>query len=301
MKRRLTNVIEFKASNKEYEVTLQKGIYYFQLWGSSSGYRWNLTTDGCKYATGRGAYVAGILRLGETKNFYVYVGDTKTKFCNGSSDVRLIRGKNWYDFESLKSRIIVAGSAGEGEHVCSGDAGGLEGMRNNITYGSVVAGEPGTQTSGGRAGYYGTYGRGYDGKFGIAGSAGCLFRESDYCDAGADGGGGYFGGGGTSYAGAGGGGSSFISGHPGCNAISNESTDFDNIISTNQSIHYSSLYFEQTVMNDGYSNRVYPFGRQINNTGFARITQLDGSRACTHKLNSRIPSQFVLITLFYSS
>ena len=48
----------------------------------------------------------------------------------------------------------------------------------------------------------------------------------------------------------GGGGSSFISGHNGCNAIKEESTE-NNIIHTGQSIHYSGLYFTDTVMIDG--------------------------------------------------
>ena len=47
-----------------------------------------------------------------------------------------------------------------------------------------------------------------------------------------------------------GGGSSFISGHNGCDAIKEESTE-NNIIHTGQSIHYSGLYFTDTVMIDG--------------------------------------------------
>lgn len=46
-------------------------------------------------------------------------------------------------------------------------------------------------------------------------------------------GGGYYGGGGTSWHSQGGGGSSFISGHNGCNAITEEG------IHTGQSVHYS--------------------------------------------------------------
>ncbi|MCI8620841.1 MAG: hypothetical protein HFJ50_03390 [Clostridia bacterium] len=51
-------------------------------------------------------------------------------------------------------------------------------------------------------------------------------------------GGGYYGGGGTSWHSQGGGGSSFISGHSGCNAITEEGTH------TGKSEHYSrkSLY-----------------------------------------------------------
>lgn len=45
-------------------------------------------------------------------------------------------------------------------------------------------------------------------------------------------------------------GSSFISGHNGCDAIKEESTE-NNIIHTGQSVHYSGMYFTDTVMIDG--------------------------------------------------
>ena len=94
-----------------------------------------------------------------------------------------------------------------------------------------------------------------NGKFGIGGGAtyggnSCLSND------GGGGGGGYYGGGGSNagneeyQASAGAGGSSFISGHNGCNAIKQESTE-DNIIHTGQSIHYSGMYFTDTVMIDG--------------------------------------------------
>ena len=68
------------------------------------------------------------------------------------------------------------------------------------------------------------------------------------------GGAGYYGGGhgvhpGNAWTG-GGGGSSFISGHNGCDAILESSTN-DNIIHTGQSIHYSGYQFTSTVMIDG--------------------------------------------------
>ena len=73
---------------------------------------------------------------------------------------------------------------------------------------------------------------------------------------GGGGGGGYYGGGGSktannvSQASNGAGGSSYISGHNGCDAIKEESTE-DNIIHTGQSIHYSGMHFTDTVMIDG--------------------------------------------------
>ena len=71
---------------------------------------------------------------------------------------------------------------------------------------------------------------------------------------GTGGGSGYYGGGtgGDTFCNvsSGAGGSSFISGHNGCDAIKKESTE-DNIIHTGGSIHYSGLYFTNTVMIDG--------------------------------------------------
>ena len=48
-------------------------------------------------------------------------------------------------------------------------------------------------------------------------------------------------------------GSSFISGHNGCDAIKEESTE-NNIIHTGQSIHYLGIYFTNTLMiyGEGY-------------------------------------------------
>ena len=44
-------------------------------------------------------------------------------------------------------------------------------------------------------------------------------------------------------------GSSFISGHNGCDAIKEESTE-NNIIHTGQSVHYSELYFTNVLWPD---------------------------------------------------
>lgn len=89
-----------------------------------------------------------------------------------------------------------------------------------------------------------------EGGFGLA-SYGIDDNGREYASSG---GGGYYGGGhgvhpGSTWPG-GGGGSSFISGHSGCDAIKSESTE-NNIIHTGQSIHYSGMYFTNTVMIDG--------------------------------------------------
>ena len=64
------------------------------------------------------------------------------------------------------------------------------------------------------------------------------------------GGGGYYGGDSTGTRASGG--SSYISGHLGCNSISENSTQ-DNIIHTGSMIHYSGKYFLYTQMEPGYS------------------------------------------------
>ena len=62
------------------------------------------------------------------------------------------------------------------------------------------------------------------------------------------GGSGYYGGGSSFHASAAGGGeSSFISGYDGCDAKSEQTTE-DNITHTGQSIHYSGLFFSDTIM-----------------------------------------------------
>ena len=75
---------------------------------------------------------------------------------------------------------------------------------------------------------------------------------------GTGGGSGYYGGGSglatDNNVDSGAGGSSFISGHNGCDAIKEESTE-SNIIHTGQSIHYSGLYFTNTLMIDGEGYR----------------------------------------------
>jgi len=184
----------------------------------------------------------------------------------GATDIRLING-NWEEFTSLKSRIIVAGAGGATGAVYqpntilypdveidffgdAGDAGGLEGGEGINVYkynffGNIFASTGGTQISGGHVNE--TEGNFFvnNGGFGYGG------YNNYHSVGGAGGGAGYYGGGASSRGHAGsGGGSSFISGHDGCDAISEQSTE-DNIIHTNQSIHYSGLYFTDTVMIDG--------------------------------------------------
>ena len=200
----------------------------------------------------------------------------------GGTDIRLKYASLWKNFESLKSRIIVAGGGGGAQHYLlgssGGNAGGLIGGDGNrssdgwASHLSLILPTGGTQTSGGKASYSRAT-TAYPGGFGYGGNN----EPGD--DHGGGGGGGYYGGGGGAMeAGAvtsGGGGSSFISGYPGCDAISASSTE-NNIIHTGQPNHYSGYVFTDVVMKAG--NEVMPSpngGVETGHTGsgFAIIQQ----------------------------
>ena len=211
------------------------GTYKIELWGAQGGVGYDETTVG-----GLGGYTSGNIDLIVNDNLYFYVGAQGTDgknikiFNNGTSsssgwngggatDVRLVNG-TWDTFDSLKSRIMVAGGGGtKYQSGVAGDAGGLNGYNGNGTAG-------GTQNTVGSTTYI-------QSTFGVA-NGGCT------------GGNGYNPGGGATCAHGSGGGSSFISGYSGCNAISYSSTD-GNIIYTNQPNHYSGKIFTDSVMIDG--------------------------------------------------
>lgn len=166
----------------------------------------------------------------------------------GATDIRLVNS-SWDDFNSLKSRIMVAasGSGAKTYHYSENgiSAGGLKGYDGTLngTDGTVATGA--SQVTGGIHGG-GIHANNYtSGSFGKAG----LYEFAI-----SGGGNGYYGGApgahGSGTTGAGSSGSSFISGHNGCDAIKEESTE-DNIIHTGESIHYSNLYFTDTLMIDG--------------------------------------------------
>ncbi len=238
---------------QEFSVPVS-GIYKVELWGAS-GASYDETYHG-----GNGGYVSGNIYLNKNNNLYVYVGATNIckegttgpsgyayngggsvdnhdqwpgrYFCGGggATDIRIIKS-NWNDFDSLKTRIMIAGGGGGANFLDSsyyyaigGSAGGLLSYIGTSGVDKAPVLLQSSQTSG-------SY-------FGIGGS-----HVTN------GGGGGYYGGASNSWTG-GVGGSSFISGHNGCNAIKEESTE-DNIIHTGQSIHYSRLYFKNTVMIDG--------------------------------------------------
>lgn len=115
------SLTEYTAVREPQEfIALIRGKYKVQLWGSQG-----LNINPSYSIGGRGAYTEGEIILNKGEKLYVYVGDnedgdsyngggtaeyakTNRGFGGGgATDVRLIGGP-WNDFESLKSRIMVA-------------------------------------------------------------------------------------------------------------------------------------------------------------------------------------------------
>ena len=257
------------------------GNYKLEVWGAQGG---NSYDSGNGYTNtvygGKGGYCSGEITFPSNLNVYVYIGQsgegTREKTFNGggrggsaynafsgggATDIRLSNG-TWSDFNSLKSRIIVAAGGGGAQHYwegCNGgNAGGLGGQggfeSHSSIYGSYTLATGATQTSGGTRGKGKS--EGTNGVFGIGG-------DYDSYDHGSGGGGGYYGGGGGGHndgiVGSGAGGSSFISGYIGCDAITESSTE-NNIIHTGQSNHYSGKVFTNPIMIDGGSVMPSPTG-----------------------------------------
>ncbi|EAX95586.1 hypothetical protein TVAG_370900 [Trichomonas vaginalis G3] len=290
------------------------GLFRIQLWGASGVVLSDTVDDSCSKVKSKGAYVSGIIEIQEKIDFFVYVGE-KGKFNDnsfngniqsyvsggGATDIRLIKKVNWYDFDSLQSRIMVAAGAGSGERLCGGDGGSLVGLSTDQLYSDVTNAQfngttGGTQQSGGRFGCDVTYQScGESGRFGIRGSG-----NSQY-DSGPSGGGGYYGGGGIPWAGSASGGSSFISGYQGCDAIFENSTE-DQILHSGKPLHYSGKFFVDAVMIDGQSKIPSPDLKsfEIGHTGngYALITNLASHVVCSCQISS-YQMNFFLITNFY--
>ena len=272
----------YTGSEQTFTVPIS-GTYKIETWGAQGGVN-SSSKDNALFKFSYGGYTSGIINLMTGIKLYVYVGQTgnnlRTDIFNGggigglsemnsfgqsgggATDVRIVKDK-WNNFSSLKSRVMVAGGGGgsaNGVYTNGGQgsyAGGLSGYNGGYYPNHVYNnedGKGGTQVSGGSAGtnIFSATGTVNPGTFGIGGN-----DYSISSGTGAGGGGaGYYGGGaggGTAGGGngqGGGGGSSFISGHNGCDAISEES-ESNNIIHTGQSVHYSGYKFTDTVMIDG--------------------------------------------------
>ena len=259
----LVNIENVHAENQKFEFDYTgdyqmftapaNGTYKVQLWGAQGG----ASREDNKISTvrvgGYGAYTAGMIELKKGQTIYIYVGgkgqdgvksgyakggyngggrgdydhsdDEGAGAGGGATDIRLTPGV-WNDFASLKSRIMVA--AGGGGTSWTSPIG----YAGDLTSPATAASKGATQTTG-----Y-AFGVGQDG----------VFKYSNKTVGG--GGGGYYGGYGTaisSNVSNGAGGSSFISGYDGADAIDESSTS-TNIIHTGQSIHYSGLKFDYSIM-----------------------------------------------------
>ena len=291
----ITDTKEFTYTGKyeEYPVT-NRGLYEIELWGASG------KTTSYTAAPGLGGYTKGDIFLEQGTKLYFYVGEsgnvTSSNYGTlsfngggythnysaaygrggGATDVRLepTSSQNiWNEFDSLKSRIMVAGGGGSGHSTSTstgGAGGGLSSYKGN---GTATTGAIATQTSG--------YAFGSGGP-GLSGQA---FSAS---------GGGYYGGKSstTSPCDISAGGSSYISGHFGCDAITSTSTS-SSIVHTGQSVHYSGYQFFNTSMIDGkgyeWTNTVQSYvgmpthdntSTMTGNTGdgYAKITRYSGYR-----------------------
>lgn len=285
----------YTGTSQEFSIP-NNGIYKIELWGASGG---NLTYAS-GFSGGKGGYVSGKIELQKNNKLYVYVGENyngykEAKSFNGggngnhstseksdgsngggATDIRLTNG-SWDDFNSLKSRIIIAAGGGGmsswsyeywgSSGVSSGGAaGGLTGYGGSYKYNGTH--DPYTNSTGGTQTLPGNTGNNpddgtinnsnfilYKAKFGVGGysttASGTIVGGYVYMSGG---GGGYYGGGAGNSAGrivgSAAGGSSFISGHNGCDAIVETSTS-SSITHTGQSIHYSGYKFTDTIMVDG--------------------------------------------------
>lgn len=240
---------------------------------------------------GFGAYTSGTIYLPKDTTLYVYVGgrgtngkagknvvggwngggsgtydhsdDEASGAGGGATDIRLVATSSstiWNEFESLKSRIMVAAGGGGGSDVYPGGNGGT------LTSTKIRYSNGATQRTG--------YGFGY--------GENAVYRVSNKDVAGA--GSGYFGGYSTAssssnysnFGQTGTGGSSFVSGCTGCEAISESSTS-SNIIFLNSNEHYSDYVFSDIQMIEGGKSQPakstgYTVGNVSN--GYAKITML---------------------------
>ena len=268
------------------------GDYKIECWGAQGS---NMLDK----VGGKGGYCKGTVKL-PNQTIYIYVGAQSGGFGGGgvttdsereahygndgggATDIRLVKGDTYKDFNSLKSRIIVAAGGGGANHRNTigevpqwgqGDGGyggglnGGDGLRddNTISWATVPYCQIsyGAQQKQGGRGYQNTVKEGvvtstislnsvYCGLFGFAPS------ETEGARVQSGGGGGYYAGCDSGHVG-GSGGSSFISGYSGCDAISESSTE-NAIVHTGQPNHYSGLAFTNTQMIDGKSTMPSPNG-----------------------------------------
>jgi hypothetical protein len=270
-----------------YTLTLNPGKYKFECWGASGGT--GRTNGDLLYHGGHGSYVSGEILLEIKRTFYLFVGGKGANSTNtvnaaaaggyngggnggkdtsdgddagagggGATDIRLVGG-TFDNINGLRSRIIVAaGGSGSAFRCYGAPGGGLNGFKVTEIHSESYSQSSVTQTNG-----Y-SLGRGESGR-----------AHTNVASSG--GGGGYYGGftydGGETpyYDRVASSGNSFISGHPNCNAVN------ENGAHTGSNIHYSQLYFNNTVMRtriETYNSPLNPNAVGHYGDGFIRVTLL---------------------------
>lgn len=305
--------IVLDSKEESQKIVIPKdGKYRIELWGANGGNSYALAHYYDK--SRNGAYVSGEINLFKGQVLYAYVGskgddsqiikdynrmtifyypsiggtggyngggdgadDPQTDAGGGgggATDIRLIGGK-WNDFDSLKSRIMVAGGAGGNSRYWNmpdqyNDGigqGGAGGTLNGLNATSIFDfenpyGLGATQTDGYK------FGQGQTGIYCKSSSNGL-----------GGGAGGYFG----SLSGAcpkemfapptgAGGGSSYVSGCKKCRSITINSAEDDMKFSGN--VHYSKLKFSNIIMKNGMEKR-YNYYDKNKDDGIVKITILN--------------------------
>ena len=284
---------DFAYTGQVQTVSLYPGEYKFEAWGAGGGGTWEEghVYPGLKATDGKGGYSSGTLTVNELTDFYIYVGgrgadavinkdsaggwngggvgtwDGNSSEGNsgecaggggGATDFRIVKGE-WNSFDSLKSRIMVAGGgSGRTAGMYWGTSGIASCGGGLVSCTSTAGVAAATQTSG------------Y--KFGIGQSQTC--RQAQCTVGGGGAGGGYYGGltKVADYVQASGG-SGFISGYDGCDAITEDSSE-NQITHTGKPNHYSGLVFTDAVMKSGNETMPAPNGSTEighDGNGYARI------------------------------
>ena len=286
--------------------TLEKGNYLIETWGASGGDNYNSQYLTANSHGGRGGYSSGIISLDKDTTLYIVVGGRGKYGTNyiaggfngggsggqnasgsggGATDVRLISGTT--EFESLKSRIMVAGGGGGSDDYgactqnCSLSNDGSGGAGGGITSeGAYIDGILHTRYSAGQLPVNtinfsnNTVNTSILG-IGEAGSA---------TDTGG-GGGGYYGGVATKHNNGGAsGGSSYVSGHIGCVSINyKDNLSLDDTYSKYEEKYQYQGEFYVTVVDNNYETTGSP---QIPNSDFyIEIVKSDNSVVGTYHYN----------------
>jgi len=336
----------YVGDSQIYQTPNANATYLIECWGARGGYKeikdnQIISDEKREKNFCFGAYTKGEISFSEPTDLFIFVGEagtqrnvgtfngggrggsgggnystwtegtTKLPYIGnsggGATDIRLKNGE-WNDFESLKTRIMVAGGGGGIASYLDGDtnccAGGLIGYSGTYYAGHghdiIREGLGGSQILGGLGGKGSKedwYGFSNNGSFGIGGDG--SFEKASTQTGSGGGGGGYYGGGSGSqtknggWGHGGGGGSSFISGHEGCIAINPNFSEKNNIVITGSSIlayNKKNYIFKNTDMIDGkgcqWTNAKGPLKKMPNpeggffekgniGNGFAKITIIE--------------------------